>query len=276
MRINGEAYTVIKPKTGWQILDLNELKEYRDLFWFFVWRDIKVLYAQTVLGFGWAFLNPLVQIVIFSIIFGGIAKITTDGIPYVLFTSVAVIPWSYMSGAMVASSQSLISGKGMLGRIYFPRLIFPISPVLSKLVDFGISISILIPILFYYRVVPTWKIALFPIFVILMVCIPLTFGLWFSSIAIRFRDVKFGMGFISRMLMYSAPIVYPTSAIPEKYRLIYSLNPIVCVIEGMRASLLGTSLHWQYVVPGILTLFVLLTGGAFYFKRTERIVVDVI
>jgi homopolymeric O-antigen transport system permease protein len=276
MHIDGETYTIIKPKKGWQIIDLKELREYRDLFWFFVWRDIKVLYAQTVLGFTWAFLNPLVQIVIFSIIFGGIAKITTDGIPYVLFTSVAVIPWSYMSGAMISSSQSLISGKGMLGRIYFPRLIFPISPVLSNLVDFCISISILIPILFYYRVVPTWKMTLFPFFVIMMTCVPLTVGLWFSSIAIRFRDVKFGMGFFSRMLMYSAPIVYPISAVPERYRMIYSLNPIVGVIEGMRASLLGTSLHGQYVLPGILTLAVLLVSGAFYFKRTERIIVDVI
>lgn len=276
MRVNGETYTIIKPKTGWQIVDLNELKEYRDLFMFFVWRDIKVLYAQTVLGFAWAFLNPLVQIVVFSIIFGGIAKITTDGIPYVLFTSVAVIPWSYMSGAMVSSSQSLISGKGMLGRIYFPRLIFPISPVLSNLVDFGISIFILIPILFYFRITPTWNLVLFPVFIVMMTAVPLTVGLWFSSIAIRFRDVKFGMGFFSRMLMYAAPIVYPISAIPEKYRLVYSLNPIVGVIVGIRASLLGTNLQWQYIVPGVLTLLVLLLSGAFYFKRTERIIVDVI
>lgn len=268
--------STIKPKSGWQFVDFKELKEYRDLFYFLIWRDIKVLYAQTVLGFAWAVLNPLVQIVIFTVIFGKIAKLSTDGIPYVLFSSLGIIPWTYMSNSMTSASQSLVSERGMLGKIYFPRLIYPITPVLSKMVDFFISIIILLCICIYYGVTPTWNIILFPFFVILMACIPAAVGIWLSSMAIRFRDIRFAMTFIIRMLMYSAPIVYTASSVPKKYRMIYSLNPIVGVIEGIRASLLGTPFLWQYIIPGTIILAVLLVSGVFYFKRMERVIVDVI
>ena len=274
--MSSDSVSIIKPKTGWRFVDFKELKEYRDLFYFLVWRDIKVLYAQTVLGLAWAVLNPLIQILIFSIIFGKIAKLSTDGIPYVLFSSLGIIPWSYMSNAMTSASQSLVNGRGMLGKIYFPRLIYPITPVLSNLIDFLISIIILLCICIYYGVSPTWNLMLFPFFVLLMVCIPVAVGIWLSSLAIRFRDVRFAMTFIIRMLMYSAPIVYTASSVPEKYRLIYSLNPIVGVIEGIRASVLGTPFLWQYILPGIITLIILLFSGLLYFKRMERVIVDVI
>lgn len=274
--LKNSPITIIKPRSDWQIIDFKELKEYLDLFYFLVWRDIKVLYAQTILGFAWAILNPLIQIVIFTIIFGKIAKISTEGIPYMLFSSVAIIPWTYISEAMVQSSQSLVSGQGLLGKVYFPRLIFPMTPVLSKLVDFGISLIILLGMLVYYRITPTWNLLLFPLFVILMMCIPAAIGMWLSSLAIRFRDVKFAMPLIIRMLMYTAPIVYSASAIPEKYRIVYSLNPIVGAIEGFRACLLGTPIHWQYIYPGIITAIILLISGTLYFKRMERIFVDVI
>ncbi|MCG7853995.1 MAG: hypothetical protein MIO92_15855, partial [Methanosarcinaceae archaeon] len=154
--LDNETVTIIKPKSGWQIIDLKELKEYRDLFYFLVWRDIKVMYAQTILGFSWAILLPVIQIVIFTIIFGKVAKVYTEGIPYILFSSVAIIPWTYMSQAMVQSSQSLVQQQQMLGKIYFPRLIFPITPILSRLIDFGISILIIFVLAIYYRVLPTW------------------------------------------------------------------------------------------------------------------------
>ena len=267
---------IIKPRSGWQAIDFKELKEYRDLFYFLVRRDIKVLYAQTVLGFAWAILNPLVQVVVFSIIFGRIAKIHTEGIPYALFTTVAIIPWTYMSEAIVQSSQSLLSGQNMLGKIYFPRLIFPLTPVFSKMVDFGISLIILIGVLVYYRVAPTWNLLLFPLFVLMMMCIPAAIGMWLSALAIRFRDVRFAMPFIIRMLIYSAPIVYSASSISEKYRILYSLNPIVGVIEGFRACLLGTPIMWQYILPGMMTSMLFLIGSALYFRRMERVFVDVI
>ena len=270
------SVTVIEPKSGWQIIDFKELKEYRDLFYFLVWRDIKILYAQTILGFSWAILQPLIQIVIFTIVFGKIAKVPTDGIPYILFSTVAVIPWTYMSQTITNSSQSLVTGQHMLGKIYFPRLMFPMTPVLAKLIDFGISILILLVVILYYRVLPTWKLLLFPFFVVLMMSIATGAGMWLSALAIRFRDVKQAMPFAVRMLMYSAPIVYSASSIPEKYRILYSLNPIVGVIEGYRACLLGTPVPWLYIGPGIITSVILLISGALYFKRMERVFVDVI
>lgn len=273
---NRDSLTVIAPKSGWQIIDFKELKEYRDLFYFLVWRDIKVLYAQTILGFAWAILKPIIQIVLFTIIFGKVAKLSTEGIPYVLFSTIAIIPWTYMSEAITKSSESLVAGQAMLGKIYFPRLIFPITPVLSKLVDFGISLVIILFALIYYRITPTWNLLLFPFFITLMISIPAAIGMWLSSLAIRFRDLKHAMPFVIRMLMYTAPIVYSASSIPEKYRIIYSLNPIVGVIEGFRASLLGTPMPWQYIFPGIITGIILLVSGALYFNRMERIVVDVI
>ena len=268
--------TIIKPRLGWQILDLAELTDYRDLFYFLIWRDIKVLYAQSVLGFAWAILNPLTQIIIFSVVFGRVAKIPTEGIPYALFTTVAIIPWTYMSEAMNQSSQSLVNGQQMLGKIYFPRLLFPLTGVLSKLVDFGISLVILIGVLIYYRVTPTWNLLYLPLFMLMMVAIPAGIGMWLSSMAIRFRDVKHAMPFVVKMLIYLAPIVYSASKIPEKYRMIYSLNPIVGVIEGYRACFLGLPVPWQYIWPGLITTVLLVVGGAFYFKKMERVFADVI
>ena len=274
--LNRSSVTFIKPKSGWQIINLKELKEYRDLFFFLVWRDIKVLYAQTILGFLWAIIQPLVQIIIFTIVFGKVAKISSDGIPYILFSTVAIIPWTYLSQSMTLSSQSLVSGQQMLAKVYFPRLIFPLTSVLAKLVDFGISMLIILGVILYYRVVPTWNLLLFPVFVIIMVSISASVGMWLSAMAIRFRDVKHAMPFAVRMLMYTAPIVYSASSIPEKYRVLYSLNPLVAVIEGFRACLLGTPIPWLYILPGMITTVTLLVSGALYFKRMERMFVDVI
>jgi lipopolysaccharide transport system permease protein len=274
--LSSEAVTVLKPRSGWQIIDFKELKQYRDLFFSLVWRDIKVLYAQTILGFAWAVLRPLIQIVIFSIVFGKVAKLPTEGIPYVLFSSVAIIPWTYMSQAMTQSSESLVQGHSMLGKVYFPRLIFPITPVLARLVDFAISILIVFCVIFYYNVMPTKNLLLFPLFLVLMMAIPASIGLWFSSLAIRFRDLRHAMPFLIQILMYTAPIVYSASSLSEKYRIIYSLNPIVGVIEGFRACLLGTPVPWPYIWPGMISTIILLISGALYFKRMERIVADVI
>lgn len=268
--------TQLRPFRGWEAFDLKEIREYRDLFYFLVLRDVKVLYAQTVLGFAWAILNPLIQILIFTVIFGHVAGISTDGIPYVLFSTVAIIPWTYMSEAMNTSSQSLVQEQGMLGKVYFPRVIYPLTPVFAKLVDFAISLLILVAVLIYFRVTPTWNLLLLPPLVLFMICIPAALGMWLSALAIRFRDVKFAMAFFIRMLIYSAPILYSASSIPEAYRFLYSLNPIVAVIEGFRAALLGTPIPWAYIVPGLITTIVLLAAGAFYFRRMERVFVDVI
>ena len=271
-----ERVTVIEPARGWEFPDFKELNAYQDLFYFLVWRDIKVLYAQTVLGFSWAILNPLVQIIIFSIIFGKVANIPTDGIPYVLFSTVAIIPWTYMSESMSASSQSLVTGQNLLGKVYFPRIIFPLTSVLAKLVDFSISMMLVVAVMFYFQISPTWNLVYLPLLVLLMMIVPTGVGLWLSALAIRYRDVKFAMPFIIKMLIYSAPILYTASAIPDQYRFLYSLNPLVAVIEGYRACLLGMPMPWEFILPGSLVAVLVLVFGAIYFRRMERVFVDVI
>ncbi|HEX7043440.1 MAG TPA: ABC transporter permease [Burkholderiales bacterium] len=276
MERGAAAITVIRPPAAFEAIDVGELVRYRDLLYFLVWRDIKVLYAQTVLGFAWAILNPLIQIAIFTVIFGRIARIDTDGIPYILFVTVAIVPWTYMSEAMTASSQSLVTEQNMLGKVYFPRLIYPLTPVIAKLVDFFIALLLVGGVLVYYAVAPGWNLLWLPVFVLWMVAIPAAIGLWLSALAIRFRDVKFAMPFVIRMLLYTAPILYSASALPEQYRLIYSLNPLVGVIEGMRAALLGVPIPWEYILPGAAVALLLLAGGAVYFRKMERVFVDVI
>jgi lipopolysaccharide transport system permease protein len=280
MTANSEAgeppVTYIKARSGWEVIDFQEIKRYQDLFFFLVWRDIKVLYAQTILGFSWAILQPLMELLIFAVVFGGIAGVSTEGIPYVLFTSVGIVPWTYMSQAMSQASQSLITGQHMLDKIYFPRLLFPMTPVLAKLLDFGISMLIIVGVMIYYQIVPSWNLLLLPFFVFLMMCIAGGAGMLLSAMAIRYRDVKHAMPFAIRMLMFSAPIVYSASSVPATYRQLYSLNPVVAVIEGFRACLLGTPMPWQYVWPGTITASILLIIGALYFKRMERGFVDVL
>ncbi len=271
-----DMITVLTADSDWALFDFKELRRYRDLFYFLVWRDIKVLYAQTVLGFTWAILNPAIQIVVFSIIFGRIANIGTDGVPYVLFSTVAIIPWTYMSDAMTSASQSLVSGKNLLGKIYFPRVLFPLTPILAKLVDFSISLIILILVMVYYRVTPTWNLLLMPVLIVAMMLVPTGIGMWLAALAIRYRDVKFAMTFMIKLLIYSAPILYTASAIPTDMRFWYSLNPIVAVIEGFRSCLLGGLIEWQFILPGLFTAVLIFLSGALYFRRMERVFVDVI
>lgn len=266
----------IKAESNLRIIDLNELIQYRDLFYFMVWREVKVVYAQTILGLCWAILQPVVQIVIFSIVFGKVANVATDGIPYMLFSTVGIIPWNYMSQAMTQASESLIQNQYMLSKVYFPRVIFPITPILARLLDFFISLCILIAVLFYYQISPTWNILWLPLFIVMMILIPTGIGLWLSALSVRFRDVKHALPFVVRMLIYTAPIVYSASSIPENYKLVYSINPIVGMIEGFRSCIIGTKMEWEYIVPGIITTMIIIISGLFYYRKTEIILTDVI
>lgn len=271
-----QSVTVVTSENNWSLFDFKELHDYRDLFYFLVWRDIKVLYAQTVLGFTWAILNPAIQIVVFSIIFGKIASVSTDGVPYILFSTVAIIPWTYMSDAMTAASQSLVAGKQMLGKIYFPRVLFPLTPILAKLVDFAISLVILVLVMIYYQVTPTWNLLILPLLIVAMMLVPTGIGMWLAALAIRYRDVRFAMTYVIKLLIYSAPILYTASAISPELRFWYSVNPIVAVIEGFRACLLGGPIEWQYIVPGLVTALLIFLSGAAYFRKMEKVFVDVI
>lgn len=276
-----EDHTVyIGSKKGWQLINFRELVEYRDLFYFLILKDIKALYKQTVLGFTWAIIRPVFSMIIFSVIFGNLAKIPSDGIPYPIFSYAALIPWTYFSTAMTTSTQSLIATKGIFTKVYFPRLVIPLTPVLSKLVDFAISFVILFVLMVWYKIVPTINILWIPLLIILMMLTSAGIGMWLSALAIQYRDIPHGIQFLSQLLMYAAPVVWPVSLIAEKYgpsaKLVYGLYPMAGVIEGFRSSLLGHNpMPWDLIGMGAISAVILFVTGALYFRWKERIFADV-
>jgi lipopolysaccharide transport system permease protein len=267
---------IIERKSGWQFIDWKELGEYKDLFYFLVWRDIKVLYKQTVLGFAWAVINPVFTMIVFSIVFGRLAQIPSEGVPYPIFSFAALVPWTYFSSAMSGSTQSLVSNQSMLTKVYFPRLVIPMTPVLAKLVDFGIAFVILLLMMAGFSIAPTWNVVFLPWLIVLMILTAAGVGMWLSALAIQYRDVRFAMPFIAQLLMYAAPVVWPASLVPEQLRPLYGLYPMAGVIEGFRSALLGTNpMPWDLILPGTLSAVVIAISGAFYFRRLERIFADV-
>ena len=271
---------VIKPKSGWQLIDWKELIEYRDLFYFLIKRDVLAIYKQTVLGFTWAIIRPVFSMIVFSVVFGGLAKIPSDGIPYPIFSYVALIPWTYFAAAMNTSTQSLISGKGIFTKVYFPRLIIPLIPVLSKLVDFAIAFVILFGLMAWYGISPTKNLIFLPVLILMMMLTASGIGMCLSAMAIQYRDIPHGVGFLSQMLMYAAPVVWPLSLLEDKFgesvALAYGIYPMVGVIEGFRSTLLGHNpMPWVLIGIGALSAIVLFISGALYFKSKERIFVDV-
>jgi lipopolysaccharide transport system permease protein len=271
---------VIKPKSGWQFIDWKEVIESRDLFYFLMKRDVVAIYKQTVLGFTWAIIRPVFSMIIFSIVFGGLAKIPSDGIPYPIFSYAALIPWTYFSAAMTASTQSLITGKAIFTKVYFPRLIIPLTPVLSKLVDFAIAFIILVGLMVWYGISPTINLIFLPILILLMMLTASGIGMWLSAMAIQYRDIPQGVGFLSQLLMYVAPVVWPLSLLKERFgesaTLLYGMYPMVGVIEGFRSALLGhIPMPWELIGIGTITALFMFISGAVYFKNKERIFVDV-
>jgi lipopolysaccharide transport system permease protein len=268
--------TIIEARPGWKLIDWRECFEYRDLLYFLVLRDVTVLYKQTVLGFTWAILNPFFSMIVFSVVFGRLAKVPSDGIPYPIFSYAALLPWTYFSQSLTKSTESLIQGTAMFTKVYFPRLFIPLVPVFSKLVDFAIAFLMLIAMMIYYRVTPTWNVAFLPLLILLMIATAGGLGMWFSALAIQFRDVKHAITFVAQILMYAAPVVWPVSLIPEQYRLWYGLYPMAGVIEGFRSALIGKNpMPWELIGMGAISAAVILITGALYFRRTERIFADV-
>ena len=267
---------IIEPRSGWRLIDVRELWDYRDLFYFLTWRDIKVKYAQSVLGVGWAIIQPVFFMIAFTIVFGKLAKVGSDGVPYPVFSFAALVPWVFFSTAVVDGSDSLVRNANMLSKVYFPRLVMPMASVIAKLVDFGIALILLFAIMAWYRSAPSvWALAL-PLLILLMVLTASGLGMWFTALAIQYRDIKYAMSFVTQLGMYASPVVYPASLIPEQYRLFYALNPMVGVIEGFRSALLSTNpMPWDLIGVGTLTAALVAIGGAFYFRRMERIFADV-
>jgi lipopolysaccharide transport system permease protein len=268
--------TIIEPAESWMPLKLGELWEYRDLFYFLVWRDVKARYAQSILGVGWAIIQPVFSMIVFTIVFGNLAKVSSEGVPYAIFSYAALVPWTYFSSALTGASGSLIGASGMLTKVYFPRLIIPIAPVLSKLVDFALALLLLFGLMVWFQTPPTIWALMLPLLILLMMFTATGLGMWLTALAIQYRDVNYGLRFLVQLLMYAAPVVYPASLIPERYRLLYGLNPMAGVIEGFRAALLGTrSMPWDLLAVGSIVALVIAVSGAFYFRRMERIFADV-
>jgi lipopolysaccharide transport system permease protein len=252
------------------------LWQYRELLYFFIWRDVKVRYAQSILGIGWAIIQPLVPMIIFTVVFGRVARISSDGAPYAMFVYAALVPWTYFANALADAGGSLLKEVNMLSKIYFPRLIIPLTSVMGRLIDLGISFMLLFVLMAWYRTPPTFALALLPVLVLMTIFTASGLGMWLGALAVQYRDVKYAVPFAIQFLMYAAPVVYPTSLIPGEYRYLYAINPLVGVIEGFRACIFGsTPIPWDLIAIGAASAVLILWSGTLYFIRKEAVFADV-
>ncbi|MEW6304443.1 MAG: ABC transporter permease [Verrucomicrobiota bacterium] len=269
---------VIRPRSGWVALDLRELWRYRELFLFLAWRDILVRYKQTYIGIAWAFLQPFLTVVVFTVIFGHFAKIPSEGAPYAVMNLAGLIPWMFFSNAMSESSNSLIASQNMITKIYFPRLIIPASSTLSGTVDFVISLGMMGALMLCYDVAFTARLLLLPVFFLVAFLAAFGVGLWLSALSVKYRDVKYVVPFFVRIGLYASPVAFSSSLLPAEWQVWYNLYPVVGVIDGFRWCILGDAFepNWGGFVLGILVVLVTLVSGAFYFRKMERTFADVI
>jgi lipopolysaccharide transport system permease protein len=269
--------TVIQPSRGWGALGLDDVWEYRELLFFLLWREVKGRYRQMAFGPLWIILQPLINMVIFSVIFGRFAKLPSEGVPYPIFTYVALLPWQFFDNATRKSAESLLQQKHVIAKVYFPRLVIPISAVLSAGVDFLASFVVLVGMMLFYRVELTWAILTLPLFVLLTAATSLGIGLWLAGLAVKFHDVALGVRYGVQVLKYLTPVAYSATLVPDRWQTLYRLNPMTGVVQGFRWALLGTGQppDWTTAAAAAAVL-VLLVSGAFYFRRTERTIVDMI
>jgi len=269
--------TVIDAGAREKLVNWQELWRYRDLFYFLIWRDVKTRYAQSVLGIGWAIIQPLFSMVVFTIVFGNLAKVSSDGVPYAIFSYAGLVPWTYFSSALTDSTNSLVNASSMITKVYFPRLVLPIAPVFGKLIDFGIAMVILAGFMLYFQIAPTIWALFIPYLILLMILSAAGIGMWLTAMAVQYRDIRYAMSLVVTLLMYAAPVVYPASSLPQNWRAVYSINPMVGVIEGFRASLLGTTaMPWDFILIGTVSALVFFFSGLVYFRRMEKIFADVV
>jgi lipopolysaccharide transport system permease protein len=269
--------TVIEPSHGWVALRLGALWRHRELLYFLVWRDVKVRYKQTVLGASWAILQPFFTMLIFSIFFGKLARMPSDGVPYPLFAYVALVPWTFFANGLTLSSNSLIANHGLLRKVYFPRLAIPLAAVASGVLDFVIAFIVLLGMLVWYGIAPGWHVLWLPALVVLALVTALGAGLWFSALSVMYRDVQYVVPFLVQVWLYATPIVYPASLVPERWRTVYAVNPMVGVVEGFRWALLGTgTAPGSMIVVSALAALALTFGGLMFFRRMERAFSDMV
>jgi lipopolysaccharide transport system permease protein len=267
----------IDPPSRWTSVGFRELWEYRELLYFLTWRDVKVRYKQTVLGAAWAIIQPVFMMVVFSLFFGKLAKVPSDGIPYPVFTFCALLPWQLFAHGVAESSNSLVGNQNLITKVYFPRLVIPLSAVLSGLVDFVIAFIVLLALIFWYGIIPGWPIITLPAFVLLAICTALAVGLWLSALSVQYRDVRYLINFILQFWLFATPVVYPSTIVPEKWRVLYGLNPMAGVVEGFRWALLGKSSALGSILwVSVGVVAVILVGGIYYFRRMEQEFADIV
>ncbi|HOX35086.1 MAG TPA: ABC transporter permease [Methanoregulaceae archaeon] len=267
---------VIRPPRKWVPVDLKELWAYRELVTAFTLRDIKLRYKQTGLGIAWAVLQPLLTMVIFTVIFGGLAKIPSEGVPYPLFVLAALLPWMLFAEGLTRSTTSMITNANIMTKVYFPRLIMPLSSIISPLVDFGVSFVILLAMMVYFGFMPSITIVFLPLFLLLALATSLGVGLWLSALNVRYRDFQYTIPFLIQIWMFASPVVYASSLVPEQLRVYYGLNPMAGVIEGFRWTLLGTGAPGPMVLVSAGMVALLLISGMFYFRRMEQYYADIV
>ncbi len=271
------AVHVIRPPQGWLELNLAELWAYRELLYFFVWRDIKVRYKQTLIGAGWAVLQPLLAMTIFTLIFGMLAKIPSDGLPYPVFYFCALLPWMYFAGALATATNTIVDHQRVITKVFFPRVLLPVSAVLAGLLDLAIGFVLLLGMLAYYGMVPTIHMALLPLFVLLALATALGVGLWLSALNALYRDVRYVVPFVVQIWMFASPVVYPASLVPVEWRWLYGLNPMAGVIEGFRWAVTGSGeAPGTTLLASSLAVLLILVSGLFYFQRMESKIADVV
>jgi lipopolysaccharide transport system permease protein len=269
--------TIIRPAKGWNAINLRDLWRYRELIFFLIWRDISVRYKQTALGAAWAILQPFLTMVIFSVVFGQLAKIPSDGLPYPIFTYAALLPWQLFAYALSESSNSLITNERLITKVYFPRLIIPLSATLAGLVDFAIAFVVLLGLMAFYGIRPTGAVWTLPLFVFLALITALGAGLWLSALNVQYRDVRYTIPFLTQFWFFITPIAYPSSLVPGAWRTLYGLNPLAGIVEGFRWALLGTgNPPGALLAVSALAALGLCLSGAFYFRRMERTFADVV
>ena len=269
--------TRIRPSRGWVSLKLGEVWEYRELLFFLVWRDIKVRYKQTVLGAAWAIIQPFMTMVVFSLFFGKLGKIPSEGVPYPIFAFAALVPWTFFATGLGQGANSLVGSQNLIKKVYFPRLVIPIASVLSGVVDFALAFLVLLGMMVFYGIYPTVNVLWLPLLLLLALVTALGVSLWLSALNVQFRDIRYTVPFLTQFWLFATPIAYPSSLLPEPWRTVYGLNPMAGVVEGFRWALMGTDTQpGPMILVSTVAAVTLLVSGAFYFRRMEKSFADVV
>jgi len=271
-----EPVVIIEPSKSWVALNLRDLWAYRELFYFLIWRDLKVRYKQTVLGVAWVIMQPLLMTITFTVFLGMLARVPSDRIPYPLFVYAGLMPWTFFSNAILNSGNSIVGNAHLITKVYFPRMIVPAAAIGARLVDFGIAFIILVGLMFYYRVAVTWSILMLPALVVLISLFSLGFGLWTSAINVKYRDIGIALPVLIQLWMFVSPVVYPLSIVPAEWQWLYALNPLAGIIDGFRASLFNRGFNWWALGISVVATVGLLIYSAFTFKRMEKNFADLV